>query len=61
MSPCCESSENTDVLAEMVGTLDLLNTKKRFVVALPRGGIERPGWQRLLLGTVLVANLSRAP
>jgi len=60
LSPCCEIPENLDVLAETVGTLDLQTRKKLFMLALPRCGLERPGWQRLLLGTVLVANVSRA-
>ena len=47
------------MLAE-VSTLDLQN-RKRTVVTLPRRRLGSSGLQRLLLGTLLVANLSKAP
>jgi len=52
LSPCRPSSENLKMLAVKVSTLDLQNRKRN---------LPRPGLQRLLLGKLLVANLSKAP
>ena len=59
LSPCSPNSDNPDVLAE-VGTLDLKSRKKNRS-GTSKNELGRLSLQRLLLGTLSTANLSRAP
>jgi len=61
LSPGRPSSENLEVLAEKVGTLDLKTIKKRTAALLTRSRLGRRGMQRPLPRTLQLANLSRAP
>jgi hypothetical protein len=60
MSPGHLSSEDIEVSAGKVGTLDLKSVKITAAV-LPRSGLRRPGLQRPTPGTLPAALASRQP